>query len=128
MSPSNNPFALIVEDTEDIAGIIQLTLKRLGVDTEHVPNGYAALEFLRQRQPDLLMLDIGMPGMNGWEVLEALKDQHPDASFPVIILTAFDDPTNKLIGKLQDRVFRYLTKPFDPDVLEAAAKEALRLA
>ncbi len=127
MATSEKPFALVVEDTEDIAGIIQMTLGRIGVESQHAPNGYSALETLVQRQPDLLMLDIGMPGMNGWEVLEAIKEQHPDADFPIIILTAFDDPTNKLIGKLQNRVFRYLTKPFDPELLEQTVREALKL-
>lgn len=127
MANSQTPFVLVVEDTEDIANIIQLTLTRIGLESQHAPNGYIALESLVKRRPDLLMLDIGMPGMNGWEVLEAVKEQHPDADFPVIILTAFDDPTNKLIGKFQERVFRYLTKPFDPEVLEATVREALKL-
>jgi len=106
---------------------MQLTLMRLGIDSHHAINGSLALEFLAQRVPDILLLDIGMPGMNGWEVLEKVKERYPDTHFPVIVLTAFDDPANKLIGKLQARVFRYITKPFDMDVLAQTVRDALHL-
>jgi DNA-binding response OmpR family regulator len=120
-------FALIAEDTADIAGLMQMTLTRLGVDSHHALNGILALVFLSERVPDILLLDIGMPGMNGWEVLERVKERYPDTHFPVIVLTAFDDPANKLIGKLQGRVFRYITKPFDMDVLAETVREALHI-
>ena len=59
------------------------------------------------------------------QVLEFIKSRVPDTTFPIIMLTAFDDPANKLIGKLQGRVFRYLTKPFAPDVLVQTVREAM---
>jgi DNA-binding response OmpR family regulator len=121
-------FALIAEDTEDIAGLMQLTLMNLGVDSHHAPNGQLALDFISQRVPDIMLLDIGMPLVNGWEVLERVKEYYPDTYFPVIVLTAFDDPANKLIGKLQGRVYRYITKPFDMDVLSQTVCEALHIS
>lgn len=120
-----NHLVLIVEDTEDVAGIMRLTLEQVGLQTHHAPNGPRALEFLETRFPDAMVLDIGMPGMSGWEVLEEIKARYPEATFPVIVLTAFDDPANKLIGKLQARVFRYMTKPFDPTTLIQTVREAL---
>lgn len=128
MPDAAKPYVLIIEDTEDIAGIIELTLNMIGFDTRHAPNGMRALQYFEERRPDLIILDIGMPDMNGWQVLEAIKKQFPDANMPVIVLTAFDDPANKLIGKLQNLVFRYLTKPFDPEGLRRAAREALGLS
>jgi CheY-like chemotaxis protein len=122
-----SPYALIAEDTEDIAVLMQLTLTRLGVDSHHAINGTLALECLAERLPDIMLLDISMPGMNGWEVLEKVKERYPDTFFPVIVLTAFDDPANKLIGKLQARVFRYITKPFDMDVLVQTVRDALHI-
>jgi DNA-binding response OmpR family regulator len=121
-------FALIAEDTFDIAGLMQLTLARINVESHHASNGILALEFLANRLPDVLLLDINMPGKNGWQVLEGVKELYPDSTFPVIVLTALDDPANKLIGKLQARVFRYLTKPFDPRELEATVKDALGIS
>jgi CheY-like chemotaxis protein len=120
-------YALIAEDTEDIAVLMQLTLKRVGVDSHHAINGMLALECLAERLPDIMLLDISMPGMNGWEVLEKVKERYPDVYFPVIVLTAFDDPANKLIGKLQARVFRYITKPFDMEVLAQTVRDALQI-
>jgi two-component system nitrogen regulation response regulator GlnG len=120
-------YALIVEDTADIAGIMQLTLDSLNIMNQHAPNGFLALEMLESRLPDIMLLDIGMPGMNGWEVLEAVKIRWPDADFPVIVLTAFSDPANRLIGKLQAHVFRYLTKPFDVEELSRVVREALHM-
>jgi two-component system nitrogen regulation response regulator GlnG len=121
-------YALIVEDTADIAGIMQLTLDNMNIAHQHAPNGFLALEMLESRLPDIMLLDIGMPGMNGWEVLEAVKARWPDADFPVIVLTAFSDPANRLIGKLQAHVFRYLTKPFDVEELSRVVREALHIA
>jgi DNA-binding response OmpR family regulator len=121
-------FALIAEDNMDIAGLMQLTLARSDIDSHHASNGILALEFLASRMPDILLLDINMPGKNGWQVLEEVKERYPHSTFPVIVLTAFDDQANKLIGKLQARVFRYLTKPFDPRELEATVKEALGIS
>ncbi len=125
MSDAAKPYVLIIEDTEDIAVIIQLTLGASGFETRHAPNGTQALRIFEERRPDLVLLDIGMPDMNGWQVLEAIKKQFPDANMPVIVLTAFDDPANKLIGKLQHLVYRYLTKPFDPERLRNTAREAV---
>lgn len=122
------PLALIVEDTVDIAGLIEINLSQIGLECHHAVNGKLALEFLAGKHPDVMLLDIGMPGMNGWEVLENLKDRWPQSNFPVIVLTAFDDPANKLIGKLQDRVYRYMTKPFNPEDVVQTVREALGIS
>ena len=71
---------------------------------------------------DLLVLDRMMPRLDGMETCRRLRQV---SQVPIIMLTAFDDPANKLIGKLQGRVFRYLTKPFVPDVLVQTVKEAV---
>lgn len=128
MTDSPTYYALIVEDTQDIAGIMQQLLQRMGIDSQHASSGYKALELLETRLPDVLLLDIGMPGMSGWEVLEQVKQRYPNAHFPVIVLTAFNDPANRLIGKLQQHVFRYLTKPFELETLASAVRDALHIA
>jgi len=123
-----SPLVMIVEDTLDAATLMQISLRRAGIqDIIHAENGRSALDFLEMYTPDVLILDIGMPDMNGWTVLEFIKQRHGDTSFPVIMLTAFDDPANKLIGKLQSRVYRYLTKPFLPDVLIQTVRDAIEL-
>ncbi len=120
------PLVMIVEDTLDAAQLMQISLRRAGIkDILHAENGRSALDYLEVYTPDVVILDIGMPDMNGWSVLEFIKQKHGDTSFPVIMLTAFDDPANKLIGKLQSRVYRYLTKPFLPETLIQTVKEAI---
>lgn len=119
-------FALIVEDTPELGELIKLTLMHARIESYHAANGRLALEFLeQQRIPDIMILDIGMPGMSGWEVLDAVKTRFPETNFPVVVLTAFDDPANKLIGKFQNRVFRYLTKPYEPSTVLNTVREAL---
>jgi two-component system response regulator (stage 0 sporulation protein F) len=118
---------LIIEDTDDIARIIELTLDHLGVESKHANNGSKALQLVSESLPDLILLDIGLPGMSGWEVLEAIKNRYPDAEFPVIVMTAFGDPANRLIGKFQKHVSHYFVKPFEVKDLTQAIREALKL-
>jgi CheY-like chemotaxis protein len=120
------PLVMIVEDTLDAAQLMKISLRRAGIqDVLHAENGRSALDYLEMYTPDVVILDIGMPDMSGWSVLEFIKQKHGDTRFPVIMLTAYDDPANKLIGKLQSRVFRYLTKPFLPETLIQTVKDAI---
>ena len=121
-------FALIIEDDEAMGRVMQITLERAGIQTAYVPNGFAALNMIEKRVPDVVLLDIAMPGMNGWESLQAINEQHPGLKFPVIILSAFDDQTNKTLGELNAQVFRYIVKPFDPSFLVKTVHEALGIA
>ena len=118
------PNILIVDDTIEYGELVQASLMRSGLQADYVYNGQMALEYLNERMPDVMLLDIGMPGMNGWAVLDEIKVRYPHATFPVIVLTAFNDPANKLVGKFQQRVFRYCTKPTDLRTLANTVMEA----
>jgi two-component system, OmpR family, response regulator VicR len=122
-----NYRALIVDDNEEIGVLAQTMLETVGIESHHAFDGFEALERLHEQIPDVMVLDIGMPGMSGWQVLDEVKTRFPDSKFPVIILTAFNDPANKLVGKLQDRVVSYMTKPFHAADLTRAAQAALGL-
>lgn len=125
MTGARTYFALIIEDDESMGRVMQITLERSGIQTAYAPNGYAALNLLEERLPDVVLLDIAMPGMNGWESLQAINEQYPDVTFPVIILSAYDDQANKMIGALQTQVYCYIVKPFDPSFLLKTVREAL---
>lgn len=127
-SGDNNYLVLIVEDAVELAQISQITLNRMGLRTFHAANGQRALEFLAENTPDLMLLDIGLPGMNGWEVLERIKLDDSTQEFPIIVLTAAGDPVNRLIGKLQERVKHYIVKPYSVDQLATAVREVLELS
>jgi CheY-like chemotaxis protein len=87
-----------------------------------------ALEIYEKMQPDVILLDIGLPDMPGWKLLDAIKAKvqaAPEKTLPVIIvITAYGDPANRLMGKLQE-VSRYLIKPFTPNEVEKVVQEAL---
>ncbi|MDZ4766349.1 MAG: response regulator [Chloroflexota bacterium] len=127
MSETKDRLVLIVEDAVELAQISQITLNRIGLKTFHAVNGQRALEFLSENTPDLMLLDIGLPGMNGWEVLERLKLEDHAGDFPIIVLTAAGDPVNRLIGKLQERVKRYIVKPYSIEELSTAVREVLEI-
>jgi DNA-binding response OmpR family regulator len=118
---------LIVEDTPEMAELMQDVLTRLGVQHVHCADGPTALNYLSGQSPDLLLLDIGLPGMSGWEVLDNIRERYPHAAYPVIVLTAFSDPVNKLVGKLHNQVSHYVTKPFHPRELTGLVRDLLQL-
>jgi two-component system, OmpR family, phosphate regulon response regulator PhoB len=105
--------ALIVEDQEEVADVIQATLESVGIQVQHAPNGNKAVALLNQQHPDLIILDIRLPGgMSGWDVLEVIQEWRKDEKTRVVVVSAFIDPANRLIGKLQ-HVDHYLFKPFE---------------
>lgn len=113
--PARPLIALIIEDSEDQGEILSITLKRLKMHAIVEPSGKGALQKYRQVGADLIMLDINLPDMSGWEVLDAIKEIPPDEKPPaVIVLTAYGDQKNRLAGKLRG-IDAYLVKPFLPD-------------
>lgn len=121
---TETPSVLIVEDTTELAEVIQATLERMHMVTTHETHGINALNRFDEVNPDIVLLDIGLPDMTGWKFLEAVKEKRKDQMPVIIIITAYGDPANKLIGKLQN-VYSYLVKPFTPDEVEKVVKEAL---
>lgn len=121
------PYILIVEDSNDIAKLIGMTLDRLGLANHHCLSGQKALDFLEGREPPtLIVLDIGMPGINGWEFLDIIKQRPAYDKTLILVCTAFSDPANRTIGALQN-VDGYITKPFGPEELKGAVSGLLEL-
>ncbi|MBL8132159.1 MAG: response regulator [Anaerolineae bacterium] len=121
------PIVLIVEDAFELAEILQITLRRLKLVTAHESFGAGALERYKELKPDMVLLDISLPDMAGWQVLEHIKGESRASGIAmpiVIVITAMGDPANRLIGKLQG-VYRYLIKPFTPREVEQVVREAL---
>ena len=120
------PLILIVEDDPALAELAQAVLGELEVTTHHCPSAILALEFLEDNTPDMFMLDIGMAEMSGWQLLDRIKADDELSQKPVIMATAFSDPANRVVGKLQ-RVDHYLVKPYLPSDLIKIVKELLNL-
>ena len=118
---------LIVEDTTELAEVIQATLERINIRTEHVTHGSKAMAKYVELDPDVVLLDISLPDTTGWKIMDLIKErlEATEGEMPkVIIITAYDDPANRLIGKLQG-VHNYLVKPFTSDQIEKLVTEAL---
>ena len=117
---------LVVDDEDDIRLLVRLTLERDGHDVSEAPDGKAALAAVAEQHPDLVVLDLMMPDIDGWEVLRELKqaDDRMLVETPVVLLTALGSPMDQIKGSIEGAV-RYLTKPIDLDQLSAAARDAL---
>lgn len=119
---------LIVEDTVELAEVIQATLEGMGIESHYETHGTKGLEKLKELNPELVILDIGLPDISGWKILDHIKEHCTSngATMPtIIVITAYGDPANRLIGKLQN-IHSYLIKPFTPDQVERIVNMALR--
>lgn len=121
------PTVLIVEDTVELAEILRATLEPLDLNVFHEAHGLKAIDRYFEIEPDLVLLDIALPDLTGWKVLETIRENRRGGKEPkIIVITAYGDPANRLMGKLQD-VHGYLVKPFKPDDVEAEVRKALGL-
>ena len=112
---------LTCDDEKHIVRLIQVNLERQGYDVVTAFNGVECLEKVRDEKPDLIVLDVMMPEMTGFEVLETLKKNPETEHIPVIMLTARAQDADVLRG-WQSGVECYLTKPFNPMELIAFVK------
>lgn len=116
---------LIVEDDKDIQKMIHDHLKLAGFDVVTAADGREALSKVAEKQPDLIILDIMLPNIDGWEVLLQLRDNPETQNIPVIMLTAKAEDLSKLTAFRQG-ADDYVTKPFNPDELVARIKAILK--
>ena len=113
---------LIVEDDPNISELVQMYLEKEGYNTRIASDGGQGLDLFRQLRPDLVLLDIMLPVMDGWSVLRTIRQ---DSKTPVIMLTAKGETNDKVQG-LKQGADDYLTKPFEPQELLACVRLLLR--
>ncbi|MDD5496388.1 MAG: response regulator transcription factor [Candidatus Omnitrophica bacterium] len=118
---------LIVEDEKDIVKMLEYNLKKEGFKTLSDRNGEDALDSAKKEHPDLVVLDLMLPGMDGFEVCKALKADSKTSAIPIIMLTAKSQESDKVVG-LELGADDYVTKPFSPRELVARIKAVLRRA
>ena len=116
---------LVVEDEAPIQELLQFNLERSKYRVEMVDSGEAALKQAAQIKPDLILLDIMLPGLDGLEVCKRLKSDPATGPIPIIMLTALCEEADIVTG-LELGADDYITKPFSPRVLLARVKAALR--
>lgn len=116
---------LIVEDEKDIVRMLEYNLKKDGYSTLSARNGEDAIDEAKKSHPDLILLDLMLPGVDGLEVCKTLKSERKTSSIPIIMLTAKSQESDKVVG-LELGADDYVTKPFSPRELVARIKAVLR--
>ena len=116
---------LIVDDEEDIQELVRYNLAKEGYKVQSVGSGEAALDAARAKLPDLVVLDLLLPGLDGLEVCKLLSSDPKTAHIPVVMLTAKGEEADVVTG-LELGAADYVTKPFSPRVLVARIRAALR--
>lgn len=113
---------LVVEDEQDIATIIDFNLKRSGFDTLMAYDGPTGLKLALENAPDLILLDVMLPGMDGFEICRRVREK---SQVPIIMLTAREEESDKILG-LELGADDYVTKPFSNRELIARIKANMR--
>jgi len=116
---------LIVEDDPDISELVARYLDKAGYTTTRVASGRAALDAVRSKPPDLIVLDVMLPQIDGLEVCRLLRADEKTAAVPIIMLTARADESERIVG-LEMGADDYLAKPFSPNELVARVRALLR--
>ncbi|HAX81708.1 MAG TPA: DNA-binding response regulator [Actinobacteria bacterium] len=124
MTTPNRGTVLLIEDEAAIADLLRLYCEQEGFRLIHAPNGERGLEALRERDPRAVLLDVGLPGMDGIEVCRRIRAV---SDVPVIMLTARAEEVDKIVG-LEVGADDYVTKPFSPREVMARVKAVLRRA
>jgi DNA-binding response OmpR family regulator len=119
------PKILVAEDERDIRELIGFTLRYAGFEVELAINGTEAVEKAAAAQPDLIVLDVRMPKMTGYEACRLLKDDPTTAEIPIVFLSAKGQEVEIERG-LASGALEYIVKPFAPDELASQVKDILK--
>jgi CheY-like chemotaxis protein len=122
---SKDPFILFIEDERPMLELVRQSLKLAGYTVTGATSGREGLDLMQQKKPDLLLLDLMMPGINGWDVYRTIKANATLADVPVIVITAKVPPADLVIVQGLPPAEDYITKPFDIASLIRAIEKLL---
>jgi two-component system, OmpR family, response regulator VicR len=117
---------LCVEDEPEMIDLMRLILGRRGFDVKGANGGVEGLKMVRDEMPDLVLLDLMMPDMDGWEVYQQMKADEKTKNIPVIVVTAKAQSIDKVLGLHIAKVDDYITKPFSPQDLMNSVEKVLK--
>ncbi|HET9343221.1 MAG TPA: response regulator [Candidatus Eremiobacteraceae bacterium] len=120
----SRPRVVIADDDPDIRRLVEMTVTNAGCDVTVASDGEEALECVRESKPDLVILDVLMPRMDGWEVARALKSDPATAEVPVMFLTSRGQEHDVLEG-FDSGAVDYMVKPFSPRELQVRVRAVL---
>jgi DNA-binding response OmpR family regulator len=116
---------LCIEDEPEMIDLIRLILGRRGFKVSGAAGGKAGLQAVRDELPDLVLLDLMMPDMDGWEVYQQMKADEATRQIPVIVVTARAQSIDKVLGIHIAKVDDYIAKPFSPQELLTSVEKVL---
>ena len=116
---------LCIEDEQEMIDLIRLILGRRGFDVKGATGGNEVLKMVRQELPDLVLLDLMMPDLDGWEVYQQMKADDKTRGIPVIVVTAKAQNIDRVLGMHIAKVDDYITKPFSPQELLNSVEKVL---
>ena len=117
MNDTKTRHILCIEDEPEMIDLIRLILGRRGFEVIGAAGGKEGLEKVRQEPPDLILLDLMMPDIDGWEVYQQIKADEKTKQIPVIVVTAKAQSIDKVLGLHIAKVDDYIAKPFSPQEL-----------
>ena len=123
---ANLKCILCVEDEPEMIDLIRLILGRRGFEVKGAAGGIEGLKIIQQEPPDLVLLDLMMPDMDGWEVYQQMKADEKTKNIPVIVVTAKAQSIDKVLGLHIAKVDDYITKPFSPQDLMNSVEKVLK--
>ena len=123
---SNLKCILCVEDEPEMIDLIRLILGRRGFEVKGATGGVEGLKMIREEHPDLILLDLMMPDMDGWEVYQQIKADEKTKGIPVIVVTAKAQSIDKVLGLHIAKVDDYIAKPFSPQELLSSVEKVLQ--
>lgn len=123
--PETTQVVVCIEDEPDMIDLIQVILESKGYQVIGAHGGKRGLEAVRTHKPNLVLLDLMMPDMDGWQVYQHLKEDETTREIPVIVVTAKVQSIDKVLGLQVAKVDDYITKPFRPEELSERVKYVL---
>ncbi|MCC7359471.1 MAG: response regulator [Anaerolineales bacterium] len=124
----NGKRVVCIEDEPEMIDLVKLILSRKGFQVSGAMGGREGLEAIQREKPDLVLLDLMMPDMDGWEVYQKMKADEATKAIPVIVVTAKAQSIDRVLGLHIAKVDDYITKPFGPqELLESVEKVLARL-
>jgi DNA-binding response OmpR family regulator len=126
MPDTNKRTIVVVEDEQEMIDLIELILSRRGFDVVGANGGVQGLKAIREHKPDLVLLDLMMPEMDGWQVYQQLKADVDTENIPVIVVTAKAQNIDKVLGLHIAKVDDYIPKPFSLEELVSRVEMVLK--
>ena len=128
MDSGKNSTIMYIEDDPEMIDLVTLILNRRGFVVKGAHGGKQGLELLQQEKPDLILLDLMMPDVDGWDVYQQIKAGETTRNIPVIVITAKSQAIDRVLGLHIAKVDDYISKPFRPQELMDSVERVLAKA